>query len=143
MRAAMDVFRHWLDVTYPEAKAGLRAEGFKPLLGKGVVERFLGRIEGCEGLGEEEMGFARVYVGLAKGKRLGNVLVDDGKPGEADWERRRYDVLDGLVGEGKEKGLEGWREEELWDGDGQVSDRHLRLIVWAWSPVKEARLLKL
>lgn len=42
---AMEVFREWLDVTYPEAKNALRAGGWKPLLSKRCVERYLPRLK--------------------------------------------------------------------------------------------------
>lgn len=140
MRAAMAVFREWLDVTYPAAKAGLRAGGFKPLLSKSCVENFLGRIEANAEVGTDAKEFARVYVGLAKGRRLGNVLVDEAKPGEWDWEARRYAALDGLVAEGKEAGEKAWGLSELWNDDREAADSHLEMIAWAWSPVAESKL---
>ena len=45
MRQAMEVFKNWLDVTYPAEREGLRAGGFKPLLSKKVMERYLEKIE--------------------------------------------------------------------------------------------------
>ncbi|KAK4569685.1 hypothetical protein LTR86_003450 [Recurvomyces mirabilis] len=142
MRDAMEIFRVWLEETYPASKAVLRgAGGFKPLLSKKVVERHLSRIEESESVGEQAKSFARMYVGLPKGKKLGNVLVDDGKPTEADWDRKRYDVLCGIVAKGKDEGgEEKWKVSELWTDHGQVSEGHLEMIAWAWSPVKEAKL---
>ncbi|WPA97250.1 uncharacterized protein RHO25_001859 [Cercospora beticola] len=142
MRAAMDVFRNWLDVTYPEAQASLRAGGFKPLLSKKVVERHLSRIQDSDVISEKAKQFAKVYCELPKGKKLGNVLVDDSKPMEPDWERARYMELDQLVppGAGKEDGQDAWKISELWVEDGVLSDQHLHLFAWAWSPVPEKKL---
>ena len=140
MRDAMEVFREWLDETYPKEKEGLRVDGgFKPLLRKEVVERYLQRIEDSSEVSEDAKAFARTYASLPKGKRLGNVLVDDKKPEEPDWERKRYQVLDELVPQGKEK-ESGWEHSGLWSGDKEPSEQHLRLIAWAWSPVKESKL---
>ncbi|KAI7481527.1 hypothetical protein KC351_g6327 [Hortaea werneckii] len=170
MQAAMTIFRHWLDDTYPAAKAALRAGGgFKPLLSKSLVEKFLPRIiasssssssssSGLHGDPDNDelaadadadaKAFAKRYIALPKGKRLGNVLLDDSDPTGWDWEGRRYRALCALVPEGKEK-AEGWGEGELWEdvedgGEGEkvVSDRHLRLIAWAWSPVAERKLMQ-
>ena len=140
MREAMEIFKEWLDVTYPAGKAALRAEGFKPLMSKKCVERYLGTIEGSEGVSEMAKKFATVYVNLPKGKKLGNVLVDDSKPTEADWERRRYDALNALVPAGKEGSKEEWKLSELWKDDRSVSEGHLEMIAWGWSPVGEGKL---
>ena len=94
--------------------------------------------EGVKGM-EEAKQFAERYVALAVGKRLGNVLVDDAKPEESDWERRRYDMLSELVGEEKED-TKGWEDRELWDSERKVTDKHLKLIGWAWSPIGERKL---
>lgn len=133
MRAAIDIFKHWIEEAYPAAKADLRAGGFKPLLSKGCVERFAVRLE--DGGGKT---FSEVYVQLGRNKRLGNVLMDDSKPGEADWERKRYDALCALVPAGKENSS-GWSDDELWV-DGKPSKKHLEMIAWAWSPVPERKL---
>lgn len=106
--------------------------------------------------------FAEIYTNLPKGKKLGNVLVDESQPGEADWEIRRYQALDRIVPEGmemeEEKGEEGSDEKEkgkkkgekekgrswkelLWDEEGKVSEWHLSMIAWAWSPVSERKLV--
>ena len=136
----MHVFREWLDKTYPEAKESLRAGGWKPLLSKACVKRYLPQLQE-RGLADasEAQQFAERYTGLGKGKRLANVLVDDAKPGEPDWERRRYDALDGLVPAGKELAA-AWADEELWDHQRKITDEHLRLIAWAWSPLGERKL---
>lgn len=139
MRAAMEVFREWLDVTYPAEREALRAGGFKPLLSKKVVERYLERIEASKKIGVEGKQFAKMYGSLAKGKRLGNVLVNDSKPAEPDWERRRYEVLDELVSRDKET-EKAWKMSELWTDEREVADDHLELIAWAWSPVSESKL---
>ncbi|KAI7553207.1 hypothetical protein KC331_g1380, partial [Hortaea werneckii] len=126
MKEAMAIFRHWLDETYPAAKSALRAGGFKPLLSKPLVEKYLPLIlssasssssspsSGAAGAGapnddddndndNDAKVFAQRYINLAKGKRLGNVLLDDGDPTGLDWEGRRYRALCELVPEGKEK----------------------------------------
>ena len=136
----MKIFRNWLDKTYPEAKECLRAGGWKPLLSKNCVKKYLPRIKEAKTDGmDEALQFAERYVGLAKGKRLGNVLMDDTKPEEADWERKRYDTLCGLVPEGKDQ-AEDWTDQELWDSERKVTGEHLKLIAWAWSPLGERKL---
>ena len=139
MRAAMDIFRKWLDVTYPEARDAQRAGGFKPLLSKACVERYLQQIESSEDVEDDAKVFANKYVSLAKGKKLGNVLMDDSKPTEADLDRKRYDALDGLISSEKQS-VQAWDADELWVDKQNVTGQHLRLIAWAWSPVKEAKL---
>ena len=140
MREAMEVFREWLDVTYPAAKDALRAGGFKPLLSKKTVEKYLPQIENSKSVSEDAKRFATVYAELPKGKKLGNVLVDDSKPMEHDWEARRYVALDRLVPEGKEPGEKEWKLSELWNDDRQLSDQHLEMVAWAWSPGAEGKL---
>ena len=140
MREAMDTFRTWLDVTYPAERDALRAGGFKPLLSKKTVQRYLSKIEESKAVSKDAKSFAKLYAELPKGKKLGNVLVDDSKPTEADWEKKRYEVLDGLVAEGKEAGDDSWKLSELWTDDRTVSEQHLELMAWAWSPVKESKL---
>lgn len=98
--------------------------------------------------------FAEIYTNLPKGKKLGNVLVDESQPGEADWEIRRYQALDRIVPEGMEMEEEKEEEEKekeeekgrswkelLWDEEGKVSEWHLSMIAWAWSPVSERKLV--
>ncbi|TKA26818.1 hypothetical protein B0A50_04264 [Salinomyces thailandicus] len=140
MKEAMAIFREWLDQTYPALKTGMRGEGgFKPLLSKKTVEKYLPQVEASSTVSEDGKSFAGMYVSLGKGKRLGNVLVDDSKPTESDWEAKRYAVLCELVREGKED-IKSWKNDELWEGDKQVSDLHLQLIAWAWSPLQERKL---
>lgn len=139
MRAAMEVFKEWLDVTYPAERESLRAGGFKPLVSKKTVERYLPKIEASKKVGKDARQFANVYCSLGKGKRLGNVLVDDSKPAEPDWERKRYEALDELVPKRKE-GEKEWKLSELWTDDRDVADGHLQLVAWAWSPVAESKL---
>ena len=137
---AMKIFRNWLDKTYPESKESLRAGGWKPLLSKNCVKKYLPRVKEAKiDDMNEALQFAERYVGLAKGKRLGNVLMDDAKPEEADWERKRYDILCGLVPKGKDQAKD-WTDEELWDGERKVTGEHLKLIAWAWSPLGERKL---
>lgn len=139
MRAAMEVFKEWLDVTYPAEREALRAGGFKPLLSKKVVERYLEKIKASKKVSDDAKQFAKTYCSLGKGKRLGNVLVDDSKPAELDWERKRYEALDGLVPKGKEAEKE-WKMSELWTDEREVAEGHLELVAWAWSPVAESKL---
>jgi hypothetical protein len=83
-------------------------------------------------LNKEDVRFAEFYVHLEKGKRLGNILIDDAIEDGGDWESERYTNLDRLVPEGKEhKG--GWTDAELWDGK-PLTPVHLKLVSWAWSP---------
>lgn len=77
--------------------------------------------------------------------------MDESQPGEADWEIRRYQALDRIVPEGMEMEEEEKEEEEkekgrswkelLWDEEGKVSEWHLSMIAWAWSPVSERKLV--
>lgn len=140
MVQAMDIFRHWLDVTYPEQKESLRAGGFKPLLSKDCIEKYISRIADEESISESARSFATVYANLPKGKKLANVLVNNSKPTQADWERLRYDSLHQLVPTEKERNATSWNRDELWSKDGTVSSNHLKLIAWAWSPVGESKL---
>ena len=136
----MQIFREWLDVTYPAAKSSLRADGWKPLLSKRCVERYLPRIKESKIKDmAEAIAFAEHYIALAPRKKLGNILVDDTQPAEADLECKRYDRLCELVPEGKETG-DGWEDEELWDQVRKVTDEHARLIAWGWSPTGERKL---
>jgi hypothetical protein len=144
MRAAMDVFREWLDVTCPAQRAALRANGgFKPLLSKKTMSSSLPRIETSESVSSSAKVFAKVYAELPRGKKLGNVLVDDSKPQEPDWEAKRYSELCRLVPVGKEE-ADAWKDAELWDhdkeGDRVPTGRHLEMIAWAWTPVGEKKL---
>lgn len=137
---AMKIFREWLDKTYPEAKASLRAGGWKPLLSKPCVKRYLPQIRERQIQGmDEARQFAERYVGLTKGKRLANVLVDDDQPEGPDWERQRYDALSFVVSKGREQSGS-WEDHELWDEERKVTDEHLKLIAWAWSPLGERKL---
>jgi hypothetical protein len=140
MREAMEVFKRWIDVTYPAEKDALRAGGFKPLLSKKVVEKYIPQIEKSSSVSADAKQFARMYVELPKGKKLGNVLVDNAKPMEQDWEARRYTALDSLVVKGKEGSESNWNLSELWRDDRELSAIHLELVAWAWSPVAESKL---
>ena len=139
---ALAIFKTWLDETYPASKAALRASGFKPLLSKGFVGKHLEKINAAKDdavIEAEAAAFASLYFHLPKNRRLGNVLMDDGKPGEADWEVRRYEALDRLVPEDDEDG-KSWAEDRLWDGRGGLSAEHLNLVAWGWSPIGERGL---
>jgi len=139
---ALEIFKKWLDETYPASKASLRAAGFKPLLSKGLVGKHLEKINKARDdavIEEEAADFASLYSSLPKNRRLGNVLMDDSKPGEADWEVRRYEALDRLVPEGDEDGKV-WAKDRLWDGEGGLSSEHLNLVAWGWSPLGERGL---
>jgi len=179
IQSAMSIFRTWLDTTYPTLQTSLRAQGFKPLLSKSVVNIYLSQIQAastssspppsnnsnsktqCDNHDNKNKhiasAFAEIYTNLPRGKKLGNVLVDESQPGEADWEIRRYQALDRIVPEGmemeeekeekeeKEEGEEkekrrSWKEL-LWDEEGKVSELHLSMIAWAWSPVSERKLV--
>ncbi|KAK5124974.1 hypothetical protein LTR85_001164 [Meristemomyces frigidus] len=145
MKAAMDIFSEWLDVTCPASKAALRGGGgFKPLLSKKAVERYLPQIKESSLVSDDAKTFAKMYVGLGKGKRLGNVLVDETEPAELDWEVARYAALCEIVPEGKEDVVT-WEEGELWEekgkgGEKRLTARHVALIAWGWSPVAERKL---
>lgn len=136
MKAAMAVFDKWLKETYPQAKAEQRV--FKPLLAKKVVEQFLSDLQKTKGI---DTTFAELYVTLEARKKLANVLVDDTKPGEADWDKARVDALSKLVGLDDENNNT-VDEDALWEKDGVPSHFHLSLIAWAWTPLSEYKLLK-
>ena len=143
IRDALAIFKTWLDETYPASKAALRVGGgFKPLLSKTVVTKIMPALEANKAkIGSDALEFAKLYTSLAKNKRLGNVLLDDEKPGEADWEVKRYEALASLVPEDKEDS-KSWEKAELWDGEGGLSTEHLKLIAWAWSPLGDRGLAK-
>lgn len=140
MEAAMEVFREWLDDTYPKAKEDLRVnQGFKPVLSKDAVEKWLPRIR--FELTEADQRFAEVYCSLKKGARLANVLVKENNPAGRDWEIERYHALDNLVPEGMEK-EDAWEEGKLWDEDKQPTVKHLKMIAWAWTPARARKVSK-
>lgn len=140
---ALTIFKTWLDETYPTSKAALRVGGgFKPLLSKTVVMKMMPALEANKAkIGSEALEFAKLYTSLPKNRRLGNVLLDDEKPGEADWEVRRYEALDSLVSDDKEDS-KSWEKAEMWNGKGGLSIEHLKLVAWAWSPVGDRGLAK-
>lgn len=132
MEAAMAVFEKWLKETYPKQKAELRV--FKPLQKK-TVGLFLPDLKKAKGIDTK---FAELYVTLEPRKKLANVLVEDSKPGEPDWDRTRVEALSKLVPH-ENNGVE---EGDLWLKEGVPSYYHLSLIAWAWSPLTEYKLLK-
>lgn len=133
MKAAMAVFDKWLKETYPKEKAEQRV--FKPLLAKKVLEQFLPDLQKAKGI---DTRFAELYVALEPRKKLANVLVDDTKPGEADWDKTRVAALSKLVPDA-DNAVD---EAALWDKDGVPSHFHLSLVAWAWTPLSEYKLLK-
>lgn len=133
MEAAMAVYDKWLKETHPKEKAEQRV--FKPLLSKKVMELFLADLTKAKGIDTK---FAELYVTLEPRKKLANVLVDDTKPGEPDWDKTRVDALSKLVPDENNE----VNEDELWEKDGVPSDYHLSLIAWAWTPLSEYKLLK-
>lgn len=143
IRDALAIFKTWLDETYPASKAALRVGGgFKPLLSKTVVAKIMPALEANKAkIGSDALEFATLYTSLPKNRRLGNVLLDDEKPGEADWEVKRYEALASIVPEDKEDS-KSWEKAELWDGEGGLSTEHLKLVAWAWSPVGDRGLAK-
>lgn len=135
MHDAMTIFQSWLD-TYKEKKSELRE--FK-ILSKTTVEKYLKLAEehneDREGAGEDliDLQFARMYVGLPPKKRLANTLVNDSRPGEEDWEIRRYRALCALV-------KDTYDESDLWVHPSkdaqQLTLHHLTMVMWAYSPAK-------
>jgi hypothetical protein len=122
-----------MDVTYPKEKAALQLDGFKPLVAKEVVKKYLPLMK--KTLSTEEQRFALFYTKLGKGKKIGNVLVGGGGEGkERDWEVERYEALNVIVPKGKEdKGA--WTDGELWTEFGEPERDHLKCLAWGWSPV--------
>lgn len=108
-----------------------------------------------------DLAFAEMYTTLPRGKRLANTLVDRTRPGEEDWEIRRYRALCDLLPTDdraaaaaaplSEKAL--WtdaRDERVPKGRTDVkpgrgeggrvpTTEHLRMILWAYSPVPKSR----
>lgn len=144
IKDALAIFKTWLDETYPASKAALRVGGgFKPLLSKSFVSQIMPKLEKNKSkIGPDALAFAQMYSSLPKNKRLGNVLLDDDKPGEADWEVQRYEALAALVPEDKET-TKDWDKADLWDGEGGLTLEHLKLVAWAWSPLQERNLAKM
>lgn len=143
IKDALAIFKTWLDETYPAAKSALRVGGgFKPLVSKSFVTKILPTLEANKAkIGSDALEFAKLYASLPKNRRLGNVLLDDEKPGEADWEVKRYEALASLVPEDKEE-TKGWDKADLWDGDSGLTPQHMKLVAWAWSPVGDRGLAK-
>lgn len=133
IKAAQAVFEKWLKETYPKAKSEQRE--FKPVLGKKTMETALPLLNKAKGV---DTTFAEMYIELEPRKRLANTLVDDSKPGEADWDKARTTALSKLAPEGNDS----IPEDKLWGDDGQPSTYHLSLIAWAWTPTTEYKLLK-
>lgn len=133
IKAAQAVFETWLKETYPKAKSEQRE--FKPVLGKKTMETALPLLKKAKGV---DTTFAEMYIELEPRKRLANTLVDDSKPGEADWDKARTTALSKLAPEGDDS----VSEDKLWGDDGKPSTYHLSLIAWAWTPTTEYKLLK-
>lgn len=136
IQAAMKVFRKWLDETYPTARA---AQQDYPLLKKDVVVAYLPVIK--EKLGDAETDWATLYSGLPKGKRLANTLMDETKPAERDLAVVRQNSLAQAIEDYYEGKIPLKKDEKLWEGD-VPSFMHLKLIAYAFSPVKPDDLLK-
>lgn len=138
MHDAITIFQTWIE-SYKTKKASLR--NFK-LVTKQTVEKYLKVAEEYnedhEGSAMEQqldLQFARVYVTLPAKTRLANTLVRDDRPGEEDWEIRRYRELCALV-------KDHYEEDELWQPQQQsesetriMTTQHLRMVMWAYSPV--------
>lgn len=133
MDAAMAVYEKWLKETYPKEKAEQRV--FKPVLSKKVMELFLPDLKNDQKI---DTRFAELYVTLESRKKLANVLVDNTKPGEPDWDKTRVDALSKLVPDENNE----VDDDALWEKDGVPSHYHLSLIAWAWTPLSEYKLLK-
>ncbi|KAF2762528.1 hypothetical protein EJ05DRAFT_471530 [Pseudovirgaria hyperparasitica] len=141
MKAAQKVFREWLDVTYPSAKD---SEPTFPLLKKDVVEAYLPLIEDLAD--EEALVWAEKYAGLAKGKKLANVLMDESVPAERDMAIVRQGVLEGIMKEKNRGRLPERKDVEfLWQTDqpaSGLSESHLRCVAYGWSPCTTDVLMK-
>ena len=135
IESAISVFEHWLTQTYHEQKDA--QDDFKPLLSKKAVQRFLPLMRKDDIVDER---FAEMYVLLAPRKRLANMLVDEGDPKGRDWEAERLAVLRDLVPEGRVFGEDELEPPVDIPGWKWMSSKHLQLIAWAWSPLKESQL---
>lgn len=133
IKAAQAVFETWLKETYPKAKSEQRE--FKPVLGKKTMETVLPLLKEAKGI---DTTFAEMYIELEPRKRLANTLVDESKPGEADWDKARTTALSELAPDGDDN----ISDDKLWGEDGKPSTYHLSLIAWAWTPATEYKLLK-
>ncbi|KAK5106083.1 hypothetical protein LTS08_000199 [Lithohypha guttulata] len=139
IQAAMEIFRHWLDSTYVEAK---KAQRDFPLLKKDVVEQYLPLLQDrVDELGIE-VEWTEKYVDLPKGKRLANVLMDDTKPDKRDLAVVRQNFLDKLVGDKFDGAIPDKKDSKLWieDGKREPSDLHLKLIGYGFSPASADQL---
>lgn len=132
IEAAIAVFEKWLGETYPRERAEQRT--FK-LLTKTTVRSLLPQLKQA---GSLDTAFAEMYVQLEARRRLANVLVREKEPGQPDWDRTRVDRLSELVPNEKNNVDEG----DLWTEGGRLSQYHLSLVAWGWSPVSEYKLLK-
>ena len=81
---------------------------------------------------QQGMTWARTYVNMPKGKRLANTLTSE-DPQAPDMDSLRLLTLHCLVPDGGDK-----LQDKLWrytaGKDKQLSDLHLQLLLWAYTP---------
>ncbi|KAK6844249.1 hypothetical protein PG995_014359 [Apiospora arundinis] len=161
MLEAAAVFKDWQTSTLPflqnqlRCRVGNSSGGFRPLVPKETLPQNPNTAFGgwkwnldtalpSEDMGTMAMGFLDFFVDeLGARAKLGNAIIADSRGGsrEQDWERLRYEALNGLVDLGKET-VEGWKTEELWMQDGVTpAQEHLKVLAWAWSPVPTRTLV--
>lgn len=83
-----------------------------------------------------EIEWAQKYLGLKKGKRLANVLMDDSQPGERDLAVVRQNELDRIVEEDFDGKIPAKSDPRLWAEDRTPSDAHLQLLAYAFTPAQ-------
>lgn len=144
MRDAMDVFKLWIDETYPVLKSD-QDKWKKGMVGRPNLKLLvpvLRKLLGDAGETEELRYLGAAMEAINTGKRLANVLVNDKEPGGLDWERARQQRLDELVGERQD-----WTAAELWRSEAGTIEslptiEHARILAWAWTPETAAALTK-
>lgn len=123
IQEGMAVFREWLGLTYPAER--VKQEEYKPVLSKKCVESWLPILKEKG----TDTAWAERYVQLARGKRLGNVLLDDKDPQGQDMESQRFEKLVDLNPEGE--------TQSLWADRRTPAPWHAQCIAYAWSPYSE------
>ncbi|KAK7979749.1 hypothetical protein PG989_012206 [Apiospora arundinis] len=146
MLEAAAVFKDWQTNTLPflqnqlRCRVGNSSGGFRPLVPKDTLKSLRPWIESSY----RKIPTQHFYIDeLGARAKLGNAIIADSRGGsrEQDWERLRYEALNGLVDLGKET-VEGWKTEELWMQDGVTpAQEHLKVLAWAWSPVPTRTLV--
>ena len=145
MQSAMDVFQEWLN-EYKGKKQ--QATAFKTVK-RPVVELCLKALDnGLVALADDSLPaseayqagltWARIYVKMPTGKRLANTLTTT-DPEQPDMDSLRTTHLQDLVpADSSVAKKQAWRLDE--DGHRQLSDLHLRWLLFGYSPQESLAL---